>query len=852
MKRFELSLSILLMLLGCGQIRAAESGGYQLRQVQVNLPTAAPVLSRRAGDELCRYIYLLAGQWPLVVSNTTGTGRIIIRTGADARVPSDGPDPAQNFALYVEHGNQVVHGASPVATLWAAYELIESWGVGFYLGGDHLPKADADLRVAFVERVRRPALAIRGNVPWCNFANSPTSWNPQDYRTFFEQMAKQKANFIGFHAYDHEPFAAYFPTQNGVQAGGRLMTSKDPWGRCWSPPTWGAWDGLFGTDQFFDRDNWASEIAATETNMAAAVKAQQQAMIDALGYARTQLGIKTCMGFEVSGDSADPKASDAFVARLTHLLDAFPLDYIWVWQGEAGSVNRKERRPESELSEDVRRNFDYLDREFHDLHEAQRILGWMRLAHKTIKEKKPEVQMIVSGWGGEQYLKFSDYYPGLDKLLPGDVIFSALDHIDPLHLEKQPGIENKKPVSKSTTYPARPGNYISGSYGQLAPTRQRWPILWFESDGYRNSDQTGPQPNVQAFEDAMKDTLAKGCQGVLGIHWRTRNVQDVAGYLYRFGWQPGLSAQEYFKNYARDMYGSELADAMATVHLKLDQFGSQYVGASGAWECASKFAWFTGSGKPDAGRLAELRKLRDDLLAKSAAALRGNRPSAATELRDLANTIDWLVIRAETGMQIWQAEGSKDMAPLLKRLIDAEELAAKGEVEKGKQEALVIAAEVEKLNFKEALPALAATCRTRGEQGMLLTANQRYGRYYSEFTDRLRKLVGHEVLPYKTVWTGGEVHNSFPVPNQIEKGQTVNFDVVLLPTALPRKCVVELMPQESIGAEKVVLPMKLIGGSIYRAAFTSPRVGAFAWQIKPEDGVRRDELSWPSGVLIVR
>jgi hypothetical protein len=828
---------------------------YALAKARICVTKDAPGLVLRARDELLSYRYSLTGEWG-DAGGDKGTIRIELRTGPGGRVPMDGPDPSQNFALYVENGSQVVHGASPVATLWAAYELIESWGVGFYLGGDHLPPADANRRVAFVECTRKPALAIRGSLPWYNFANSPTSWNPQDYRTFLEQMAKQKANFIGFHSYDHEPLAAYFPAANVVKGGGRFMQANTKIGRIWSPAPWGAWNGLFGTDLFFDRDNWGSEIEADEPNNVLAVRAQQQAVIDALAYARNSLGMKTCMGFEVKMDSADPAVAAEFVRKMNHVLEAYPLDYVWIWQPEAQSVHHKDRKPESEVSEEVRQAFGYLDREYHDLHEAQRMLGWMRLAYKTVKEKKPGVTLVISGWGGERYLKFSDYYLGLDKLLPKDVVFSALDQIDPWHMDRQPeeyrrvqDAQLKKKANAKSTFNVVPGNYVAGVYGQLSPDRQRWPIPWFESDGYRNSDQTAPQPNVLAFEDIMKDIQAKGCQGALGIHWRTRNVQDVVGYFYRFCWQPDLTASQYLKHYARDLYGPELAERMARIHLKLERFGPGYVGASGTTECANTFWWFSPRfGFPDKVRMDELRSMTAELrsMIKDSGA---KNPGAAIELSDLANTLDGLVIRAETGMQIWDDGRVRKDAPLAKRLREAEALAKKGETEQTKQEARAIVTEVEKLNFKEALPAMAATCRTRGELGALVTASQRYGRYYSEFVDRLRKLAGPDVLPYKMPWAYGEVHNTFPVPNRVEKGQAVNFDAVLLPQ---RSCVVELAPLEPDGAAKVVLPFKVMGGAYQRATFTPQQAGTWVWRIMPVGEKRSDELPWPSGLLVVR
>jgi hypothetical protein len=766
-------------------------------------------------------------------------------------LPKDGADPSQNFVLYEENGNQVVHGATPVATLWAAYELIESWGVGFYLGGDTLPALDPQRRVKMVEAVFKPALAIRGSLPWCNFADSPTSWNPQDYRTFLEQMSRQKANFIGFHSYDQEPFASWFPNASTAAAGHPLMTATNKYQRHWSPPPWGAGNGLFGTDQFFDRDDWGSEVGAG-MEMTQAVRAQQQMMIDALRYAHDELGMKACMGFEVSGDSADPKLSANFINRLKHVLEVYPLDYLWIWQPEAGSTHHKERKPESELPEEVRQNFDYLDRSVHDLNEASRMLGWLRLAFKTIQEYKPAVKLVVSGWGGEQYLKFSDYYPGLDKVLPKEVIFSALEQIDPLHLEKQPEWSKEwygrmKSKNKST-YPVRPGSYISSAYGQLSPERQRWPILWFESDGYRNGDQTMPQPNVNAFAPALSDALAKGCQGVLGIHWRTRNVRDVAGYTWRFGWDSSLTPERYFGRYARDFYGPELAASMAEIHAKLEAFGSTYAGHSGTMECAKDFKWFQSwFGVPEMPRLQELRTLQAGLQSKAAGPEAAAWPSAAMELGDLADTLQWVTGATETGLAIAPACGYIKIGSLNQRLLAAEGLAKKGDQEKAKAEAVAIAAEVTKLPFPQALTAVARTSRTRGELGMLLTANQRYGRYYAEFVDRLRKLSGDaSLLTYKTPWSSGEVHNSFPVPNQTAVGQAVNFDAVLIPA---RASSVELMP--SGGGETLRLPLKLMGGAYHRASFTPTNPGAWSWRLVPDKQTKPGERPWASGVLNV-
>ena len=50
-------------------------------------------------------------------------------------------------------------------------------------------------------------LPVRGSLPWYNFLNSPTTWDLDDLKYFFDQISKMKQNFVGFHAYDSEPFA---------------------------------------------------------------------------------------------------------------------------------------------------------------------------------------------------------------------------------------------------------------------------------------------------------------------------------------------------------------------------------------------------------------------------------------------------------------------------------------------------------------------------------------------------------------------------------------------------------------------------------------------------------------------
>ena len=150
----------------------------------------------------------------------------------------------------------IVAAREPVGVLYGVYGLLEQLGFGFYLGGDTFPPRGTPLVIpADLDQVCRPVFGIRGSLPWYNFLDSPTTWDLEDYKFFFQQMAKQRFNFVGFHTYDSEPFVPY--EWNGQLADAAPVASSLTYG-------WGAIRGLatkdfgFGTGDYFDRDPFAS------------------------------------------------------------------------------------------------------------------------------------------------------------------------------------------------------------------------------------------------------------------------------------------------------------------------------------------------------------------------------------------------------------------------------------------------------------------------------------------------------------------------------------------------------------------------------------------------------------------
>ena len=182
---------------------------------------------------------------------------------------------------------------------------------------------------------QKPVFAVRGSLPWYNFLNSPTTWDLDDFKYFFDQISKMKQNFVGFHTYDSEPFAPYAEKGKLVYAE-PLVTSKN-YG-------WGAVRGLataefgFGTGDYFDQEQFGSRAITEAKGRDDAIRRAQALLAAGLEYGRRR-GVRVCVGFEVSGDPTAPEAQAALEARLRELVRAYPmLDYVWLWQSEGAAA----------------------------------------------------------------------------------------------------------------------------------------------------------------------------------------------------------------------------------------------------------------------------------------------------------------------------------------------------------------------------------------------------------------------------------------------------------------------------------------------------------------------------------
>ena len=708
---------------------------FRLADATLVAAPGAPFLEVLAVRELQRYLTLLTGSHRPIATSAPAEGPLVL-VGAAAR--DDVPDALAEQEIVLRTVTRdgqtalAIVGGSPAATQWAAYAFLEQVGCGFYLGGDALPARAPDLAAPDLDLRRAPAFAVRGTLPWYNFLNGPTAWNPGDHRRFYDQLAKQGANFVGYHSYDWEPWAAYPGGGTGALMGQPAATSgSNHYRDIWGPVPTATSDYAFGTDRLFAHGLFGADCAFGYATHADGIWRQQAMLAEALGYARAR-GIRTCLGFEVSGAPDAMENVDGLHARLDHVLRTYPLDYVWLWQEEGRGGGLEQLAPGGQgTNDELATHFAYLEEPWR-IAEAVRVCHYVRLAHRLMQELAPRVRLIVSGWGGDHWMAFTDFYRGLDRTVPDDIIFSALDNIDPTF---EPN--------------------VSRVYGDLKPGRERWPIPWFESDGGgTRRDQWGPQPNVHAFAPLLDDAQGKRCQGIVGIHWRTRAVEEVAGYTFRRAWEPDLTSAAYLDRLARACYGPSLGGELAALHRRLEEWGPRWTGAMGQIECGP-FAWFSREGHalpppetyppyrngylPAEGRAGELAEI-EARLSRLCTSVRSSAETAGQatleRLTYLLGTLRWLLRYDRAALLLWP---DSPIEAALRRGEQAWEESDEATARTCGREALELLASS---GFGTAVQTLADTVTNQGELGVLAAVNGKAVAAYKGLITRAEGLAG--------------------------------------------------------------------------------------------------------------
>lgn len=168
----------------------------------------APKLERLAADEIAAQFKQLFAAESIIQSKVPDGVEHVILVGSPTTNPAVKEILGDRWPKHSDQGHLlrsvtlkdrkalVVGGGSPVATLWAAYELGHHFGIRPFLHGDVLPEKRPELKLDGIEMQFEPATIVR---VWGLKGTSPTSyagWGLADYKTLFRQLAKLKFNRI--------------------------------------------------------------------------------------------------------------------------------------------------------------------------------------------------------------------------------------------------------------------------------------------------------------------------------------------------------------------------------------------------------------------------------------------------------------------------------------------------------------------------------------------------------------------------------------------------------------------------------------------------------------------------------
>ena len=187
--------------------------------ITIVLGVKPSALERFAASELRRYLSELYGLDAHISSTVTGDGPLFFigspDTNRNIRTTPVNWDQlsAQGHVLttmqFEKRPAMIVGGGSPVATLWAVYELFEQLGVRYLLWGDVMPENPGGFRIPDINHIWEPVFPVRAFRGVNCLVFGPECWSLQEYRRVIGQLVKLKYNELWLSLFPYQPFVHY-------------------------------------------------------------------------------------------------------------------------------------------------------------------------------------------------------------------------------------------------------------------------------------------------------------------------------------------------------------------------------------------------------------------------------------------------------------------------------------------------------------------------------------------------------------------------------------------------------------------------------------------------------------------
>jgi len=533
-----------------------------------------------AAREIRRYVYLRTGKLLPIIKVPAGFqdlkeapegGLIVVglpcRFGGFAKsdpqlqnlLSSEKPTSGQYVLKMIQHEQRpmlMVTGIGDAGLLYAAYRFAEHLGVRFYLDGDVVPDKQIALTMPQLNEVGKPLFELRGIQPFHDFPEGPDWWNADAYKAILGQLPKLRMNFFGLHTYPEggvgpEPLV-WIGTPGDFDDKGKVKSSY-PSRHFTTSNVTGAWgyrptktsDYFFGAADLFDRDDYAADYMQGTDPWTKMPPEQCNGLFDRMGEVlhdtfefADRLGIKTCLGTETpliipravkerlkaaGKNPADPAVvQEVYEGMFQRIMKTHPLDYYWFWTPEGWTWSAVKQ--------------EQIDATLADL----------RAAIAAAEKVKAPFRLATCGWvlGPQQDRALFDN--SLPKKMPMSCISREVGHA-----------------------PVEPGfAKVQG--------RPKWAIPWLEDD----PAMIIPQLWVGRMRKDAADSLAYGCTGLMGIHWRTRILGPNVSALASAAWDqsrwnpaqggPSLPTEDFYADWALAQFGPEVAKPAAELFVRLD------------------------------------------------------------------------------------------------------------------------------------------------------------------------------------------------------------------------------------------------------------------------------------------
>ena len=497
-------------------------------------PAGSSLQERLAATELRRYLYLRMDELvPVAALDSLPEGKkkgilIAVKGGPSlASVLDETMKKAvdalgdEDFLIKTtsspDRSLVVIAGGGPTGALYGAYRYIEEGlGVRFYMHGDVVPDGKLPFRIPEVNLQGKPLFRLRGIQPFHDFPEGPDWWNAEEYKAVLAQLPKMGMNFFALHTYPEgnpnaEP-TVWIGRPSAVGPDGKVLAGYPS---SWQNTLRGNWgyeskrtgDFPYGADQLFEADDYGAEVMKgvmpepkTPEDATALFDRAGRMLGDVFGYA-AKLGVQTCLGTETpltvpawiqNGLRADglspqdPKVvKELYKGMFERLTKVSKPDYYWFWTTESWTWSDASRT------------------------QVKAVVDDLGLAVQAVKDLNAPFRLATCGWvlgpPSDRIL--------FDRVLPKEISLSCIN----------------REVGKAP---------VDTNFAKIGG-RSKWAIPWLEDD----PSLTSPQLWGGRMRKDAADALAYGCDGLLGIHWRTRILSANVQALARAAWdQKGWSA----------------------------------------------------------------------------------------------------------------------------------------------------------------------------------------------------------------------------------------------------------------------------------------------------------------------